>query len=213
MRQRRLWWAVVTVALLAGGEAAIADSFGLGVRTGMLLPAAGSYNAEVSTAELLEQGYSHGLFLRQQISRHYGIEAGVDLGWAAFAQAHREDADKTPHFVLPAVTFCNRMGLPLGPVVPYAAVGVGIFPWRFTREGLTGDPVTVEGEALQKMTAGLVGGAGVELKLSRWAAIFVETRATYLLSRDRFLFGEHFSEQTVLTVGGGVVFSPWGGRR
>jgi len=187
--------------------------FGVGVRTGMLMPLAGSYKAGVSSVDLLQHGVSHGVLLRQQISTHYGIEAGVDLGWAAFAQPYREEPSKTPHFVLPAATFCSLLRVPVGPLAPYAGAGVGIFPWRFTRDALTGDPVTVEGEALQKMSAGVVGEAGVELKLTRWAAIFAEARVVYLLSRDRFLFGEHFSEQTLLIASGGVMFSPWSGKR
>ncbi|MCR4439009.1 MAG: hypothetical protein NUW13_08210 [candidate division KSB1 bacterium] len=211
MNKKLFWYGVLSVALLAEAQSTVAG--GLGVRGGMLTPVAGSYNATLSTAELLDRGSSYGLFLRQQVGKHYGIEAAVDLGWAAFAPEHRQEQGMTPHFVLPAVTFSNVLRLPLGPVAPYGVAGVGIFPWRFTRDGLNGDPVSVEGEALQKMSAGITGGAGIELRLTRWLSLFGEARVASLLSRDRFLFGEHFSEQTMLTVNTGVVFSPWGQRR
>ncbi|MDZ7338123.1 MAG: hypothetical protein ONB30_06270 [candidate division KSB1 bacterium] len=206
---RKAMCLVVAIGTI-GSTASFAGGPGFGVRSGGLASLAGTYNESTSTAELLQPGSIAGVFLQQQVARHYGIEAGVDLGWAPFADAYREEPGKKPMFVVPAVTFCNRVSLPMGPLAPYAVAGVGVFPWRFTRDGLRGDPVTVEGEALKKMSAGLVGGVGLELRFSRWAAVFGEARVAYVLSRDRFLFGSGFSEQTLLSIGGGVSVFPWG---
>ncbi len=200
------------VALLVA-TAASAGGPGFGVRSGVLSSLAGTYNESTSTAELLDPGTVSGVFLRQQVARHYGVEVGADLGWAPFASDFRQEPGRKPMFVLPAVTFCNRLSLPLGALAPYVVAGVGVFPWRFTRDGLRGDPVTVEGEALKKMSAGLVGGAGLEVRLARWISVCGEARVTYVLSRDRFLFGPRFSEQTLLSLGAGLVVFPWGSGR
>ena len=183
----------------------------LGIRLGVasIQSVSGSFNESTRTSDYLTPGMSYSVGIHHRISDYYGVAVGIDFGWMTVDEAYRENPAEEPAFVLPQIYFSNFVFLPLGRIQPYARLGASIVPWRLTVDGPGGDVAQFEGENFQKMSFGLHGGVGLELRLADWFALYGEGVFHYLLSRDRFFFGKGFTEQGILHLGGGILLYPF----
>jgi len=179
---------------------------GLRPQIGAMIRAWGSYNREVSSGEMLRSGPYGSLNLIQHISDHYAFEASVSFGWMPFRDRYKRNVRVNPAFVVPAFTFSNVLSFHRGRLGVYLPFGPGIYAWRFTEDGPTGEIAQFEGEDFKKMSAGVHAGLGVEWVLNSSLSFFIEARYHRIFCKDPFFFGEGFSEQSLLIWSGGVTF-------
>ncbi len=169
----------------------------------------GTYTAQVSTPDMLEPGSGFGAGVGVELTPHYRIASS--LAWLAlpFKKDYRPNKLWRPTFEVPAWTFINILQWRLGRVTLELPLGVGIYFWRFTENGRGSDALQFEGQALEKMSFGINAGAGLEMRLVKSFRLFVAGTYHYILSQDRFLFGENFSEQGVFVWKSGLRWYFW----
>jgi len=193
----------------------VSSSFGAGEKLGFKLVTSGikslsgSFNDSTAMSDYLDPGMSYRIGIVHQISNYYAVEVNIDIGWMSVKKNQREDSSKEPVFFFPRISFSNLISFPLGKMIPYTILGVSIVPWKFTQDGSGGEATLFEGEKFQKMSFGLHGGLGLELRLTDWFSIYGEGAFHYLLCRDEFFFGKGFTEQGILRFGGGIIFYPF----
>ena len=190
-------------------------SFGFGEKLGVRLESSGikslygSFNDSTAMSDYLDPGMSYGIGIVHRISNYYTVEVSVDVGWMAVKENQRAVPSKRPVFFFPRISFSNLVSFPIGRIVPYTRLGVSIVPWKFTQDGPGGETTLFEGEKFQKISFGLHGGLGLELRLTNWFSVYGEGTFHYLLCRDEFFFGKGFTEQGILRFGGGIIFYPF----
>jgi len=191
------------------------SSFGSGEKLGLKLgisgikSLSGSFNDSTAMSDYLDPGKSYEIGILHQISNYYAIEVSISVGWMSVRKDQREDPSKEPVFLFPRISFSNLISFPFGRITPYTRLGLSIVPWKFTQDGPRGETTLFEEEKFQKMSFGLHGGLGLELRLTNWFSIYGEGIFHYLLCRDEFFFGKGFAEQGILTFGGGIIFYPF----
>ena len=169
----------------------------------------GNYTAGLTSSEMLEPGTGYSAGIGAQLSSHYRIESNVVLLELPFKREYRPNKLWRPTFALPGWIFSNVLSWRMGPVSLDFPFGVGVYFWSFTEDGLGSDPLQFEGQALEKMSMGFHAGAELEFGLFRSLRLFVRGTYHYILSKDRFLFGEGFSEQGVMQWQSGIRWYFW----
>lgn len=188
------------------------EGLGFRLHAGRIRSVAGSWNESTAMADYVDPGLSGGFSVTHRISERFGIEAGVELGWMNVSKEMKPDPSKDPAFVLPRVKVSNLVYFSAGRVSPYLRLGFQVTGWRFTEDGLDGKVAEFEGEKIQKMSFGLHGGLGVEVRLLSRLSLFGEAGINVLFCRDTFFFGKGFTEQGIMALGGGLVFYPFHGK-
>ncbi|HHS12680.1 MAG TPA: hypothetical protein ENN03_02800 [bacterium] len=197
-----LIWCLTTGVLFGEG-------LGIRLQADRIRSVSGSRDESTAMADYVDPGMSGGFAVTHRISPGFGIEAGVELGWMTVSKDMKPDPSKDPAFVLPRVKVSNLVYFSAGRVSPYLRLGFHVTGWRFTEDGPDGKVAEFEGEKIQKMSFGLHGGLGVEMKLLDRLSLFGEAGISVLFCRDTFFFGKGFTEQGILALGGGIVFYPF----
>ncbi|MCD6118164.1 hypothetical protein J7K93_14260 [bacterium] len=198
---------IMLIPLVAGFGAD--GKLGIGFRASSLKSVKGTFRDNVAMSDYVNSAAGYGLIIRQQISKGFSVELGVDYGFMKLSQNCKIDESKNPGWVLPRISASNIVPIVRWIVVPSVKFGVDIVPWRFTEDGPKGETSLFEGEKVQKMSFGLHGGVELEIPLAKWISLIAEGRYTYLFCRDNFFFGETFSEQGLFSFSAGVTVFPF----
>lgn len=208
MISRRNVWMVLLVLIPLSTSMGFGEKLGIRLRTSRIQSFSGSYNDTTVMSDYVNPGTSYGVGINHRITDNYSLEVGLDVGWMAVKKAFKSNPSKEPVFLIPSMYFTNFVHFPLGRVIPFVQLGVSIVPWKFTLDGPTGETAQFEGENFQKMSFAFHGGLGVEFRITDTFSMYGEGVFTYLFCRDQFFFGKGFTEQTILRLGGGLLFYP-----
>lgn len=174
----------------------------------------GHFSNSLKSTDFLQTGESFGIAWQYFPMRSIGIQAGYELGWENVEKNYRAEANKTPAFVVHQITvsglynFANVMGQ-AARFRPYVGAGVGIYPFRLTDDGISGDVQKLaNGNKFEKTSFGLNGNAGVEFLANDHLSIFGAARYHYLFAKDDEKFGAAtgFGNQGLLSYGLGLAY-------
>ncbi len=183
-----------------------AQNYGISLQAGSIFSTNGTYATSDSTSadlsDLVDSGPSLGIGFFVCINQHHTVEMLLNMAWMNY----KESQNESPTFAIPALVFNNYFYLFGNKIRPYLLGGIGIYDWRFTKDGPLGDTQKVEGEKLQKMSIGGDIGLGVEVRVFPQFAVNVAAKYHYIFCKDEFFFGKGFSEQGLVSVNGGLVW-------
>ncbi len=184
------------------------NTFGVSLWTKAYTAIHGSLTQAEKTTDVLQLGPDFGLALRYRLSRSFGLDGTFDFGWMKFEPEHRAEFGENPAWVMPQITL--NATYHLGPALrsrrlnPYLQGGFGLYPWRITQKGVTGDPALRNGQEFRKTSFGLNAGAGLEYRVTDRLAVFAAGRYNYVFSKDEEKFGSDFGNQGFLGLGAGL---------
>jgi hypothetical protein len=184
-----------------------ARSFGIAVRGGMARSLNGGWDAARGMRGATKVGPDFEIAVEKWVGGHYRCEAAAMLAWMDFNKGAFPIAASGPSFTAGALVFGNCYHFTEARVRPFVAAGAGIYFWKMNMDRPLGGILRTEGTRFQKMSYGLNAGAGLEWVASPLFSIVLDARYHYILAEDRFLFGDSFTEQGVLTLGAGVSYS------
>lgn len=181
---------------------------------GGMISANGDFGANLSTGDVVKNGQSFSGTWQYFPWEGFGFQAGYALGWMPFEEEHRPEAGKTPAFVVHQITvggvynFANLVGSNAR-VRPFIGAGVGLYPFRITEDGVSGDVQRLDnGNKFQKTSFGLNTSAGLEVVLMRKLSLIGGVHYDYLFSKDTEKFGPNseFDNQGLLNFGLGLSY-------
>lgn len=192
--------------LLFSGYAMAGETIGLAPLFGLSKSLSGTYNTGQKSTDILQPGVLYGLSFSRNISPHYWIEVQGIYTALYFKKEARPNIQRKQVFVVPSLIFSNNIQWNVGPAGLYLPLGVGIYFWKYSIDGPNSDAVQYEGEKLKKMSPGFSTGLGLSVQLNRHFSVFADGRYHYILCKDKFFFGEKFSEQGLFFATTGVRF-------
>ncbi len=193
--------------LALSGPATAGETIGVAPLFGFSKSVAGTYNTGQKSANILNPGTVFGLSFTRNITPHYQIEVQAFYTYLPFKKSARPNILREQVFLFPGIVFSNNLRWNLGPLTAYWPLGVGIYFWKYAVDGPRSDAVLYQGEKLEKMSPGFSTGLGLAFHLQKHFSLFAEARYHYVLCKDKFFFGENFSEQGVLLSLAGIRFS------
>lgn len=178
--------------------------YGFSIGFGTAFSATGKYNTGYKLNKMTGMGinFSAGIYIR--ISDNYDVEMILDRMKMGYNEGYKPSGAPDPAFVISSITFNNHYGVFTGKVSPFFIVGLGIYNWKFSEDGFSGDPLTFEGEKVRKMSIGLNAGLGLKVRISENLEILGKVKYHYIFCRDEFFFGKDFSEQGVININCGI---------
>ncbi|MDZ7305006.1 MAG: opacity family porin [candidate division KSB1 bacterium] len=174
----------------------------------------GHFSNTVKSMDFLQTGASFGIAWQYFPMRSVGIQAGYELSWQNVDKQFRNEANKTPAFVVHQITlsglynFANVMES-TARFRPYVGAGIGLYPFRLTDDGVSGNVVKLaNGKKFEKTSFGLNGNAGLEFRATDHLSVFGGARYHYLFSKDDNKFGADsgFGNQGLLSYGLGLAY-------
>jgi len=180
--------------------------FALTAEFGPLMSVNGSYSAADNLRDIVNPGPVFGLGVNMKVNSHYFVELSVTNGWMNYKDSRKPVPGQSPSYAMTNVNFENIYYIYHGKLNIKLLAGPGIYYWRFTDDGPFSTIQTFEGEKLNKMSIGGDIGIGIERNLVGNYVLSLTSRYHYILSKDRFFFGEHFSEQGLLDIRVGMIY-------
>jgi DNA-binding response OmpR family regulator len=170
----------------------------------------GHFGPDVKSTAFLQAGPDFGIAWQYFPRRSFGVQAAYELGWQNVEKAYRNDAGATPAFVVHQITLSGLYNLiPGSRWRPYVGVGIGLYPFRLSQDGVSGDAEKLaNGNELKRTSFGLNGNAGVEFSATKRFAIIGSAHYNYLFAKDDQKFGadSNFSDQALFSYGLGLSY-------
>ncbi len=208
---RRIAAGVIALILCAQPTGALggdfARSFRIGVRGGMARALNGGWSAAQGMRGATKIGPAFEVAVEKWIGGHYRCEAAAMLAWMDFKTGAFPVGAAGPSFTTSALVFGNCYHFTDARLRPFVAAGAGIYFWEINKDRPLGGVLRTGGTGFRKMSYGLNAGGGLEWAAAAHLAIILEARYHYILAEDRFLFGDAFTEQGVLTLGLGASYA------
>ncbi|GBD94462.1 hypothetical protein BMS3Abin05_02071 [bacterium BMS3Abin05] len=184
----------------AGSTLGIAPLFGRSAAV------SGTYSTNQKSADILQPGMVYGVSFSRRLSSYYRIEVQGIYTYLIFKKADRPNVLRKQAYVLSGIVFSNNLQLNFRRLTIYVPLGVGIYFWKYTQDGPASDVILYEGEKLHKMSPGFSTGLGFSFKINRHFSVFGDSRYHFILSKDKFFFGNDFTEQGLLLSTAGFRF-------
>jgi opacity protein-like surface antigen len=174
----------------------------------------GHFGPGIKSTDFLNTGANFGIAWQYFPLRNFGVEAAYELGWQNVANKYRNTAGQTPAFVVQQITlsglynFASVVG-PNSRFRPYIGAGIGLYPFRLTQDGISGDVVKLaNNNNFEKTSLGLNGSAGLEFQATNRLSISGGARYNYLFAKDNAKFGadSNFGDQALLSYGLGLSY-------
>jgi CheY-like chemotaxis protein len=174
----------------------------------------GHFAPGVKSTDFLNTGANFGIAWQYFPLRNFGVQAAYELGWQNVANKYRNTAGETPAFVVHQITlsglynFANVIGSNAR-FRPYVGAGLGVYPFRLTKDGISGDVEKMaNNNKFEKTSFGLNGSAGVEFQATNRLSVFGGARYHYLFAKDNDKFGadSNFGDQALLSYGLGLSY-------
>lgn len=178
-----------------------------------LFPVNGKFDATDDLKDATKTGAGLEFSVKYWINNRLGIEGSYMYSWNRLKYEKIADPTTEPAFVSQGITINGIYNLlPQSEngsrFVPYVMAGIGVFPWKFTMDGRSGDammsPVGID--EFSKTSFGWNTGAGLEVFLVRDLSLFAQVNYQYIYSEDKDKFGPDFGNQGLLQVGGGLSY-------
>lgn len=130
----------------------------------------GHFAPGVKSTDFLNTGANFGIAWQYFPLRNFGVQAAYEFGWQNVANKYRNTAGQTPAFAVHQIklsglyNFANVIG-PNSRFRPYVGAGLGVYPFRLTQDGVSGDVEKLaNNNNFEKTSFGLKGSAGVEFQ-------------------------------------------------
>lgn len=174
----------------------------------------GSFTPALQTSDVVGSGPSFAISWQYNPFHSLGFEIGYQLSWMDFEKEFRTEEGKTPAFVVHQITLAGKYNFgdlisPDARIRPFISAGIGMYPFRFTEDGLGGDTqVLPNGNKFEKTSFGLNTGAGIEIRALNRLSIIGGVRYHYLFAKDDDKFGADsgFKNQGLLNYGIGLSY-------
>ena len=207
---------LVTVGFISIGRAGEMKSqrMGFNVWGNGLSSTNGQFSSNVKSTDFLQAGGSFGIAWQYFLKPNVAVQAGYELGWQNVDDNYTQSTSQNPAFVVHQITlsglynFTGALGSNAR-LRPYVGAGVGIYPFRLTNDGISGDVQKLaNGNNFEKTSFGLNGSAGLEFMATDHLSIFGGARYHYLFSKDDEKFGASsgFGNQGLLSYGLGLAY-------
>jgi opacity protein-like surface antigen len=183
-------------------------SFGGGLynspNVGMILSPKNGFDASDDLSDVVKTGSDLELKFGYRITDNWIVEGRYMYGWMYFKDGKKPVQSDDPAFVLQGVTVNGVYNL--GPVFnpnvqlePYVTLGVGMYPWKVTKDGMSGDafssPVD-NSKDFSGVSFGWNTGMGLEYYVHENWSLGLGFRYHYVFMEDKDKFGSDFENQS-----------------
>ena len=215
MKAKKLSVLILVVALgfSLTGNATTAGKLTIVPNGGIILPVNGAFDSHDDLKDVVGAGPSFGLGLRYGLNNSFSVEGAFSWQWMNVEDDYKTISSKDPAFVLPALTLNGiyHLGPAMGSetVSPFLTVGVGLYPWKLSEDGATGDAVVAPYDASEDFSKNSFGfnvGAGLDYFFTDQLALNVGTRYIFVMSEDEDMFGSDFGNQGFLKINLGLLY-------
>lgn len=179
--------------------------YGVVFEVGSLCSINGSFSNSEDLKDVVNPGLIFGLGMIMEINRQYFVEMLVTNGWMDLKVITSSFPSLSPSFAITSINFDNVYYIYRDRYKVKFLAGPGIYYWRFTDDGPFGKIQKYEGEKFAKMSIGGDIGVGFEVDFNKKLCLSLTSRYHYILSKDRFFFGNDFSEQGLLDIRFGIL--------
>jgi len=207
MKKTLLLVLIFIIAIQTSHSQEEGKTYGVLVGGGIIKSYKGTVSEGLNLKGLVNEGTAVNVGLRIKVSNKHTVEFHVSNDWMTYRDEMKMNPEKSPAFAITGINFENSYYLFKSRVSLKALLGPGIYYWRFTKDGPFGDPQIFEEEEFKKISIGASAGFGFELVLFSGLSLSVSSRYHLILSKDRFTFGEHFSEQQLIDVRTGIIYN------
>jgi len=201
-------------ALLAGSSSMAFDKvgkLGVGINGGLVVPASGDITTDSTLSDFFDVGPGFGVDLTYGVSKEFSLAAGFTYSFMKMKDEVNDDPDNEPHLNMPAIyldgvfNFGSLMNNPDNIINPIISAGVGMYPWKATIDGASGDPIVLEnGEEFKATSFGINFGAGVEVFATPDLAVYAKGKYHMIFSEDEDKFGTEFGNMGAISITAGL---------
>ncbi len=165
----------------------------------------GSFSDSEDLKDIVNPGMIFSFGMKMKINRQFFVEMLVTNGWMNYKNDKKPIPSLSPSFAITNINFDNVYYIYRDRYKIKFMAGPGIYYWRFTDDGPFGKIQKYEGEKFYKMSIGGDIGMGFEVDFNKKLSLSLTSRYHYILSKDRFFFGNYFSEQGLLDIRLGIL--------
>lgn len=190
-------------------------------RFGGMLPTNGEFTSAGSLSDEFDLGLMYGAQVGLNLMPSFAVVAGYDFASLPMSVVPTTGAVpklSIPHFFVKGhYNFTSLIKNPLNRIKPYLSFGGGLYSWKVTADGGSGNQVFGNGTQLKKTSFGLNFGPGFELSLSNSVSLFAEGTYHLVFAKDNSFSGSvtpgNFSVVSGLdnfgffAINGGLTFS------
>ncbi len=181
-------------------------SVGISISAGSMHSVNGTLKDNSEMRDITSAGPGLGIAVEKWIGSNFKTGITAYLSWVSMDEDVYPENEGAPAFSLMALIFRNSYHFTGRSLRPFISTGAGLYNWTISQDGPSGDPITFEGEDMQKISIGVTGGGGVEYRMNLRFSFTLEVNYSYILSRDTFHFGENFSAQGVAGLNLGISY-------
>ena len=189
-------------------------------RFGGMLPTNGEFTSARSLSDEFDLGLMYGAQVGLNLTPSLTLVGGFDFASLPMAVDTNGNQPKLsiPHFFVKGhYNFTSLIKNPLNRIRPYLSFGGGLYSWKVTADGGSGNQVFGNGTQLKKTSFGLNFGPGFELSLSNSVALFAEGTYHFVFAKDNSFSGSvtpgnfsvvsGFDNLGFFAINGGLTFS------
>jgi len=185
----------------------IESKYGVSILSGAGISASGVFHTGAKVGDMVKLGKSITAGVYIDVSNKYCVEMLLGFMWMYYKDEYKPDNSKNPAFSISFASFNNNYNFINGKTDLFFILGLGIYNWKFTENGLFGDAQQFEGEDLSKMSIGLNSGFGIKFNIKEDIELTSRMKYHYILSKDQFFFGDKFTEQGIVTIDFGIKYN------
>lgn len=176
---------------------------GVGFDGGLMLPSSGDITQDSSLSDFYKLGPGFGIHATYGIIPGFSVRAGLSYAFMKMedepAAGRNDDGD--PYFTAPYLYLdgvCNLGGVlggPQNPFNPYLLAGGGLYFWKASKDGVTGNAfILTNGEQFKKTSPGLNFGGGFEYFATPQLSLFAESKYHLVFAKDEDKFGTDYPD-------------------
>jgi outer membrane protein W len=178
---------------------------GISLDGGFILSANGGFNSTDDMSDVVKPGANLGLKVKYNFDNSWAVQCGYDYNFMLVEDDYKPVQSDDPAFVMHAITVDGFYNF--GPLLktnaaaPFVSAGVGIYPWMFTEDGLSGDALPAPNDAAEdfaKTSFGMNFGLGVDYYVVKEWSVNLGVNYRYIFTEDKDKFGDDFENQGLL---------------
>ena len=180
--------------------------YGIVFEMGPFFSVNGTYSDSENLRDIVNPGPVFSFGLKMKVNNQYFVEMLITNGWMNFKDSKKPTSGLSPSYAVTNINFDNIYYIYQRHSKIKLLIGPGIYYWRFTNDGPFSRIQEFEGEKFNKMSIGGDIGLGFEIDFNKNVSLSLTTRYHYILSKDKFFFGNDFSEQGLLDIKSGISY-------
>lgn len=195
----------------------LSKHWGFSASGGGIIATNGAFDSQNDLTDILNLGGGFGAEAKYVIIDKVAVGLGVGYDLTQVKEEERttvhSNANLKPYFTTLQVNLNGTFNF--GPLIPdnqnlnpFATAGVGYYSWKFTDDGMGGDPVKLENsEEFKKDSFGFNLGAGLEyFVVENKFSLGGKLNYHYVFAKDEDKFGKDFDNQGFFTFRAGLTY-------